>query len=120
MQNRSILINTNESWNAQRRYKINNVVNYAGGIYQNSTGSNSDPTLGTDWVLLKSSVIFIPFPKVQITATAGQTVFPLGTTALANAVFREGALLDDSEWSQSGSNITTTLPFELGERFKTI
>lgn len=60
------------------------------------------------------------FPKIQIIATAGQTVFPLGTTILANAVFWEGALLDDGDWSQSGTNITTAFPFEAGQRFKAI
>lgn len=62
----------------------------------------------------------IPFPKRQITATAGQTVFDIETNALAIAVFREGVPLDDSEWSQSGSIITTTFPFEINERFKPI
>ena len=118
MQSRSILINTNESWNAQRRYKINNVVNHAGGIYQNSTGSNSDPTLETDWILLKSSITFIPFPKVEIIATAGQTVFPLGTTALANGVLWNGIGLNDGDWSQTGTNITTTFPLSAGDIFK--
>lgn len=56
--------------------------------------------------------------KIQITATAGQTVFNIGTTASVNAVFREGVLLDDGDWSQSGTNITTIFPFALGERFK--
>lgn len=60
------------------------------------------------------------FPKIQITATAGQTVFPLGTSALANAVFWNGALLNDSDWSQSGTNITTTFPFSEGDLFKPI
>lgn len=60
------------------------------------------------------------FPKVQISAAEGQTVFNIGTTATAKAVFREGALLDDSEWSQTGSNITTTFAFGAGERFKPI
>lgn len=69
---------------------------------------------------LKANVadIINPFPKIQITATAGQTVFPLGTTILANSVFWEGALLDDNDWIQSGTNITTTFPFEAGQRFK--
>lgn len=58
--------------------------------------------------------------KIQIVATAGQTVFGIGTAAKATAVFREGALLDDGDWSQSGTNITTSFPFDAGERFKPI
>lgn len=68
------------------------------------------------WVSLET----VSFPKIQITATAGQTVFPLGTMILAKAVFREGALLDDNDWNQVGTDITTTFPFSLGERFKPI
>lgn len=62
----------------------------------------------------------IPFPKIQISATAGQNIFNIGTTAIAKAVFREGALLDDNDWSQVGNTITTTFGFEVGERFKPI
>lgn len=60
------------------------------------------------------------FPKLQITATAGQTVFPLGTTALAKMAFRNGFPLDDSDWSQTGANATTTFPFDLNDIFKII
>jgi len=63
---------------------------------------------------------FATLPKIQITATAGQTVFPLGTTALAKAVFWNGALLNDLDWSQTGSSITTTFGFALGDLFKPI
>ncbi len=118
MQSRSVLINTNENWSDKRRYKINNVVNHAGGVHQNSTGSNSDPTLGIDWVLLKLSGNTTPFPKIQITATAGQTVFPLGTTALANGVLWNGVGLNDADWSQTGTSITTTFPLTAGDIFK--
>lgn len=58
--------------------------------------------------------------KIQITATASQTVFPLGTTASVKAVFWNGALLNDLDWSQSGSNITTTFGFSSGDLFKPI
>lgn len=60
------------------------------------------------------------FPKLQITATAGQTVFPLGTTILANAVFWNGAILNGNDWSQSGSNITITFPAFLNDLFQFI
>lgn len=71
---------------------------------------------------LKANIADLPsaLPKIQITATAGQTVFPLGTTALVTAVFWNGALLNDLDWSQTGSNITTTFGFALGDLFKPI
>ena len=49
MQSKSILINSNQIWNAKKRYKINETVSHLGIIYQNSTGVNTNPTLGTDW-----------------------------------------------------------------------
>lgn len=58
------------------------------------------------------------FPKLQITATAGQTVFPLGTTILANAVFWNGAILNGNDWSQLGSNITISFPASLNDLFQ--
>lgn len=59
-------------------------------------------------------------PKIQITATAGQTVFSLGTSLLAKAVFWNGIALNDSDWSQTGSNITTTFAWISGDIFKPI
>lgn len=51
MQNKSQLTNTNETWNAKKRYKINAVVTHLGNIYQNVTGINSEPGDGSDWYL---------------------------------------------------------------------
>lgn len=64
------------------------------------------------------SIAVLAFPKVQIVATAGQTVFPLGTTALANGVLWNGTGLNDNDWSQTGSNITTTFALSAGDIFK--
>lgn len=81
---------------------------------------NSGGYSGTAQDLYILIVASATLPKIQITATAGQTVFPLGTTALAKAVFWNGALLNDLDWSQTGSNITTTFGFALGDLFKPI
>lgn len=117
-QQRVQITNNNQSWNEKKRYKVNEVVNHSGGVYQNFTGANSDPSLETDWVLLKLLGNIIPFPKVQITATEGQTIFPIGTTALANGVLWNGVGLNDSDWSQTGTNITTTFPLTAGDILK--
>ncbi len=69
---------------------------------------------------IDSEAINNTFPKIQITATASQTVFPLGTTALAKAVFWNGAALNDSDWTQTGTNITTTFGLSAGDIFKPI
>ena len=49
MQSKSTLINSNQVWNAKKRYKINEIVTHLGIVYQNITGVNTDPTLETDW-----------------------------------------------------------------------
>lgn len=69
---------------------------------------------------IDSSFLNNIFPKIQITATAGQTVFPKGTTALAKMVFRNGFPLDDADWDNSGTDIITTFPFDLNDIFKPI
>jgi hypothetical protein len=69
---------------------------------------------------IDSNAINNTFPKIQIIATASQTVFPLGTAALAKSVFWNGVALNDSDWSQSGSNITTTFGLSAGDIFKPI
>lgn len=58
------------------------------------------------------------FPKIQITATVGQTVFPLGTTAKAVGVLWNGVGMNDADWLQTGSNITTTFGLTAGDIFK--
>lgn len=85
-------------------------------VQNNSNVSGSSVTDALNTLLVNSA----KFPKVQITATEGQTVFPLGTTVLARMVFRNGFPLDDSDWSQTGSNATTTFPFNLNDIFKII
>lgn len=85
-------------------------------VENNSDVSGSSVTDALNYLLLNSA----KFPKIQITATAGQTVFPLGTTVLAKMAFRNGFPLDDSDWSQTGTNITTTFPFDLNDTFKPI
>lgn len=48
--NKLILENSNSNWNADRRYKVNDIVSYGGYDYQNKTGANSDPNLSVDWI----------------------------------------------------------------------
>ena len=43
------LINDDLTWNADRRYKVNSVVQLNGEDYQNITGKNSNPELLIDW-----------------------------------------------------------------------
>lgn len=50
------LRNNAPTWNAKRRYKVNEVVSLDGRIYQNKTGANSSPDGLTDWVMVKDSL----------------------------------------------------------------
>ena len=50
------VVNSNRSWDAGRVYKVNEVVQIAGVVYQNLTGGNSDPTLLVDWVVVYQDV----------------------------------------------------------------
>ena len=50
------LRNNVPTWNAKRRYKVNDVVVLDGRVYQNKTGANSSPDLLTDWIMVKDSL----------------------------------------------------------------
>lgn len=113
-------IKVNSGATAYEFYDIVNLVTQFIRLGFTATSPSEDVVYKA--LALKANIADLPseLPKMQITATAGQTVFPLGTTAIVKAVLREGALLDDGDWSQTGSNITTTFGFEIGERFKPI
>jgi len=58
MKIKSQLVNTNETWNAKKRYKINSVVSYLGITYQNGSGKNSDPSLNLgDWIVISGESV---------------------------------------------------------------
>lgn len=105
MQNRVKLINTNESWNEKKRYKINSVVSYLGSIYQNSTGANSDPVLGNDWVVVKKlDVIPVVYQDDFIDSGTHQFEVPEG-------ILIQNAFLNDAQvgrFSQSGTTVTVS------------
>jgi len=60
------------------------------------------------------------FPKIQFTYTTGAFTFDLGTNALAKAVFWNGALLDDADFSQSGTILTILFTLTAGDKIKPI
>ena len=75
-------------------------------------------------LLLKANTADLPtiqyFPKIQFTADGIQDSFNLATTVLAIAVFWNGALLDDSDWSQSGTTLNLTFVPDSGATIKPI
>jgi len=58
------------------------------------------------------------FPKQQFTANGIQNSFTLSGTESANAVFWNGALLNDVDWTQSGSTLTLTFTPDSGAIIK--
>lgn len=111
------LENTASVWDANRRYKVNDIVTYFGKTYQNLTGKNSEPGVGTDWFMPESNA---GFPKIQFAADGTQTTFDLTSTALVSAVFWNGALLDDANFSQTDNILTLTFTPAVGEIIKPI
>ena len=67
--NKLILENSNSNWNADRRYKVNDIVSYGGYDYQNKTGANSDPNLSVDWIKIPYYGVIYPI-SIIASATA--------------------------------------------------
>jgi len=65
---RNKLINDAPAWNEKQRYKVNAVVVYNDFVYQNITGSNSIPSLLTDWikVSINDLIDFIPIGGTDV------------------------------------------------------
>lgn len=109
--------NSNLTWDANRRYKVNAITTHLGVTYQNLTGKNSEPGVGTDWFITPASEVF---PKIQFTADGSQITFDLETELLVNAIFWNGALLDDADWSQTLNILTLTFTPAIGDKIKPI
>ena len=62
------LENSNLVWNPERRYKVNEIVTYFGKTYQNLTGKNSEPGVGSDWFVPEYS-IFVPYTGANSSIT---------------------------------------------------
>jgi len=60
------------------------------------------------------------FPKIQFVADGVQNTFDLATEALAKAVFWNGALLDNADWSQTANILTLTFVPDAGAIIKPI
>ena len=54
MQSKLKLINSNQVWDIKRRYKLNETCSFNNINYQNITGSNSQPGIGFDWIMINS------------------------------------------------------------------
>ena len=101
MQSKSQLTNTNETWNAKKRYKINAVVTYLGKTYQNSTGKNSEPGDGSDWYLFNPLGISGTDDILNESSVAG-----INTTDALNNIYTPILPLNIVYVQTTGNNLT--------------
>ena len=59
-------------------------------------------------------------PKIQFTADGATATYSMGVTAKIKAVFWNGALLNDLDWSQTGTTFTLTFIPTAGDLIKPI
>ncbi len=64
-----ILENSALTWDAKRRYKVNAVVSYSGSNWQNQTGQNSTPGIGSDWFNVSASIDGLTTDNIQNVST---------------------------------------------------
>lgn len=88
MQNKVTLVNSNQTWDPKKRYRINETVTYSGNFFQNKTGINSEPSVGDDWEPVKMvNGLFTSDIPVQLSGVktlgkyiSGQTIAAIGKT----------------------------------------
>lgn len=62
----------------------------------------------------------VPVPKIQFTADGIDDTFDIGVSANIKAIFWNSVLLNDLDWSQTGSLLTLTFTPSLGDLIKPI
>jgi hypothetical protein len=75
------LENSNLVWDAERRYKVNEIVTRFGKTYQNLTGKNSEPGVGSDWFVPEYS-IFVPYTGAEEDVDLGEFQLKVGQIEL--------------------------------------
>lgn len=102
MPKKIIITNTSQSWNLKKRYKINEVVLYNGFNYQNLTGSNSEPGVGLDWLLL--DIFYQESRKQEYT----------GTVTWSGATAPSGSTKHSFNWTKIGNMVTLNVTLVYG------
>lgn len=105
------ITNNNQSWNAKRRYRVNEVVSYSGGVYQNATGVNVQPGTTSDWMNISvnnSSGVDPVLTTAVSTGTNQQFIVPSGF--IARSVLKsKGELFKGTEWTQASPGAPVTI-----------
>lgn len=110
METKANLVSGVSAWNAKRIYKVNSLATHSGSTWQNTTGKNSEPGIGSDWKNSNLGSTPTPYRKV-FTFSGGAQTFTLDSGVVAKSVFLNKAVLyNDStsiqEWSQAGDIVT--------------
>lgn len=112
-------IKTNALGTAYEFYDIVNLVTQFIRLGYTATSPSEDVVYQA--LDLKADVVDVAkVPKIQFTADGVGATYDIGINAEIEAVLREGALLDDADWTQTGTTFTLTFIPELGERIKPI
>lgn len=114
-----IIENSALFWDSKRRYRVNAVVTHNGFNWQNLTGNNTEPGIGTDWqqTSFNESLTAMESKDFLLAASTASFEIPAGKTAKL-------AFVNQSAWfpvsvangakpynfSQSGTTVTLKTP----------
>lgn len=101
-------------------YDIVNLVTQDIRQFYTDTAPSEDAVYNA--LALKANIYDLPssVPKIQFSADGTTSTYDIGVLAQIKAVFWEGALLDDADWSQTGTQFTLTFIPPAGNRIKPI
>lgn len=101
-------------------YDIVNLVTQDIRQFYTDTTPSEDAVYNALTLKLNISDVPNSVPKIQFSADGTTSTYDIGVLAQIKAVFWEGALLDDADWSQTGSQFTLTFIPPVGNRIKPI
>lgn len=106
------LENSAYAWDEKRRYKVNEIVTHLGRKYQNLTGKNSEPGVGTDWYYDDLLLKLEPISYVAVSTGANQTfTVPYEPGSVLKS---KGELYKGTEWIYSGTTLTILVSISTG------
>jgi len=105
------LENTALVWDSNRRYKVNDIVTWIGKKYQNLTGKNSEPGIGSDWFFDNLSK---PEPVSFVAASTGSNQTFSVSFEPGSVLKSKGELYKGSEWIYSGTTLTILVSINTG------
>lgn len=108
-----IIENSNSSWHAGRRYRVNSIVTYNGYNWQNLTGKNSEPGIGNDWKQSSFNESALS-QQLDFQANGIDNFINIGTTERVKSFYYGSVLQERTMWSQVGSIVTFSFTPDAG------